>query len=57
MSEWIRVEDKSPDPWTTCLTWDGRRVREDLFITKRFHRDTHGLGTTTHWMPIPAPPK
>lgn len=61
MSDWISVKDRLPEPETYVLVhsyggrYDVLRLLED---SKRgWYPGGLGLGWTTHWMPLPAPPE
>jgi hypothetical protein len=59
MSEWISVEDRSPEHDVPVLTWDGSNYGIDwldyyTFGGPEWNGDSHLI--PTHWMPLPDYP-
>ncbi|OGT44304.1 MAG: hypothetical protein A3F13_02745 [Gammaproteobacteria bacterium RIFCSPHIGHO2_12_FULL_40_19] len=44
--QWVSVKDKLPEKLEQVLTWDGTYIDKGSIMKK-----------TTHWMPLPSPPK
>lgn len=58
MSEWIAVEDRSPEPYEYVLIWDGGNV----YIASKNEfgewSDTDFWAfDPSYWMPLPNPPE
>lgn len=58
-TEWISVEDKLPNEFTSVLVVGGDIRSCALYRDKKFYTDfplptNEGI---THWMPLPEPPK
>lgn len=66
MSEWIKVNERLPEPNTTCLWFDGYSSMSgkpmmyvDKIVATEYGFDCIGnyLHNYTHWMPLPQPPE
>jgi hypothetical protein len=67
MSEWISVKDKAPKTEDYILITDVNLNKDygynvavgyyDLTFEKYFAADDFPLDCTTHWQPLPKPPK
>ncbi len=59
MSEWIRVEDRLPDPRTydTVLAYTRSGKIQIRHVSRRNSLPTRGVSGVTHWMPLPEPPE
>ena len=54
-TEWISVKDRMPeDNVPVLLVWTNGRVTS---VIPGWHVSIKGLGSVTHWMPLPEPPK
>lgn len=57
MSDWISVEDRMPEPGTTCLVVHGKEVEISYLNNRSIFLIAHLRGgIVTHWMPLPEPP-
>ncbi|MCP2041742.1 hypothetical protein L1281_002356 [Neisseria sp. HSC-16F19] len=63
MTEWINVNDRLPEPgssYLVCVDYGShsRRCIRQFAAVKDWRADSFdiGLGTVTHWQPIPEPP-
>ena len=62
MSEWISVKDELPENDVFVLVTDGENVakckrRYDYYWIVAASNDRSPFDLTTHWMPLPKPPK
>lgn len=59
---WISINDALPDPEVDVLVYFPSHL-EPRFEVKRLNKDgaswgpgAHGIGWSSHWQPLPAPP-
>lgn len=59
MNEWINVKDRLPEERKTVLVTDGLFVHHGYLIDNRWwsYASAPEGFATTHWMPLPQPPK
>jgi hypothetical protein len=59
MMEWISVTDRLPEERKTVLVTDGLFVHHGYLIDNRWwsYASAPEGFATTHWMPLPQPPK
>lgn len=56
--EWIKVEDGTPEQFSSAIVFDGDAVGEAIYDGKRFKWVfDEDIAYATHWMPLPEPPK
>lgn len=56
--EWIKVEDGTPEQFSSAIVFDGDAVGEAIYDGKRFEWVLdEDIAYATHWMPLPEPPK
>lgn len=56
--EWISVKDRLPEQYSFVLSFNGLGVGEAFFDGWRFLSACEDEPlSTTHWMPLPEPPK